>query len=104
MDEKRTHVLRIHLGLFFAEAICISALVVELSRALSGNSLSWAYVVEWPVLGSYAIYMWRKLLNDEKPRDDAPELQASEDDPRLAEWNAYLAHVHSRDQSDQEKS
>ncbi len=43
----------------FAEAICVSAFIVEISRALSGNILSWAYVVEWPILGAYAIYMWR---------------------------------------------
>ena len=78
---------------------CIPAFAFEMYRALSVNELSWAYVVEWPALGAYAIYMWRKMILEErgvvKPkrvaRTDAP-------DPRLEEWNAYLASVHGHDQ------
>jgi hypothetical protein len=110
MEGKTTHILRIHLGLFFAEAICVSAFVLELSRALSGNTLSWAYVVEWPVLGTYAIYMWRKLLKEERLSDARANAGATataaviDDDPRLAAWNDYLARVHSNDQSNQNES
>jgi len=83
------------LGLLLAELICIPAFIFELFRALGGNELSWAYVFEWPLLGGYAVYMWRKMLKEErgeaKPRPpDRPVV----DDPRLAEWNAYLASVH----------
>ena len=98
------HDLRAHLGLFFAEAICVSAFVIELSRALSGNTLSWAYVVEWPVLGVYAIYMWRKLLRDEEPRPSIDARPIEDDDPQLVAWNDYLAQVHRDDQSDQKPS
>ena len=45
---------KINLGLFLAELICIPAFVFELDRALGGNTLSWAYVFEWPLLGGYA--------------------------------------------------
>jgi hypothetical protein len=101
MAKKATQSIRIHLGLFFAEAICLSAFIIEISRALSGNTLSWAYVVEWPVLGGYAIYMWRKLLTDESPAPPNPGEKDGVDDARLAEWNDYLTRVHARDQSDQ---
>jgi hypothetical protein len=104
MDAKKRNVLRIHLGLFFAEAICVSAFVLELSRALSGNTLSWAYVVEWPVLGTYAIYMWRKLLREETLSETTSAPKVIDDDPRLVAWNDYLAQVHSNDQSNQLES
>ena len=99
MDAKSRHVWRTNVGLLVAESICVSAFVIEVSRALSGNWLSWAYVVEWPVLGAYAIYMWRKLLKDDDHRDRAPAPDAEPDDPRLTAWNEYLAEVHRHDQS-----
>lgn len=100
MDDKSSHSLRIHLGLFVAEAICLSAFVIEMSRALSGNTLSWAYVVEWPVLGSYAVYMWRKLLADDVSPTPKSSSDNDEDDATLRAWNDYLTQVHSNDQSD----
>jgi hypothetical protein len=101
MDGKSTHTLRIHLGLFAAEAICISAFIIEISRAVSGNTLSWAYVIEWPVLGGYAVYMWRKLLKDDGSGTSPTSATRPEDDAKLAAWNHYLEQVHSPDQSDQ---
>jgi len=90
---------RIHLGLVLAEFICIPAFGFELYRALSGNELSWAYVVEWPLLAGYAVYMWRKLLRDERG-EVAPKKRAvaAGDDARLAAWNEYLAAVHGTNQ------
>ncbi len=104
MVAKTGYVLRLHLGLFLAEVICLSAFVIEMSRALSGNILSWAYVVEWPILGAYAVYMWRKLLKEELSIDQPSPPPAVADDPRLVAWNEYLARVHSTDQSDQHES
>jgi hypothetical protein len=92
---------RIHLGLLLAELICIPAFVIEVSRALGGNTLSWAYVFEWPVLGVYAVYMWRKMLREVRAeREDAPSpvLPLQPDDPKLEAWNAYLAKLHESEQ------
>jgi len=89
--------IRIHFGLFLAELICIPAFIFEISRALGGNRLSWAYVFEWPFLGIYAIYMWRKMLKEERgevTKTKVQSLQNEVDDPELAAWNAYLAKVH----------
>lgn len=36
----------------------------QVHRALSGNSLSWAYVFEWPFFAGYAVYLWWKLLHE----------------------------------------
>lgn len=92
------------MGLFLAELICIPAFIFEVTRALGGNTLSWAYVFEWPLLGGYAIYMWRKMLHDEtqehaSPTNDVPAaVRVEPDDPELVAWNEYLARLHARPQ------
>jgi len=95
VNQKQKTEFRIHCGLVIAEAICIPAFIIELSRALGGNTLSWAYVFEWPILGLYAIYVWRKLLKEERGESTSkPAALNEEQDQQLDEWNAYLAKVH----------
>lgn len=79
-----------------AETICVTAFGFELSRALSGNTLSWAYVFEWPILGLYAVYMWRKILREDHGEDISPPTGPfpEEVDPRLSAYNDYLSRVH----------
>jgi hypothetical protein len=88
---------RINLGLFLAELICIPAFVFEIKRALGGNTLSWAYVFEWPLLAGYAVYMWHKLRQDERGEGPHRPVVFDDVDPELDAWNAYLATVHQRD-------
>ena len=94
--------LVIHLGLVLAEAICISAFYVEIRRAIGGNRLSWAYVFEWPIFAAYGVYVWKKLLSDERsqspqPASDVPRANDSEHDESLAAYNDYLRRVHGDD-------
>jgi hypothetical protein len=78
-----------------AQLICVSAFVIELGRALRGNALSWAYVFEWPIFSGYAIYMWRKLLKQERSGDEGTSsVQEEFDDPALERFNEYLRQVH----------
>ncbi|MGO9778538.1 MAG: hypothetical protein ACLPKE_34645 [Streptosporangiaceae bacterium] len=37
----------------------------QLHRALSGNSLSWAYTFEWPLFALMGAYFWAKTIRDE---------------------------------------
>lgn len=55
--------LRTHLTLIVGLVFCAFAFWFELRRAEGGNSLSWAYVFEWPLLGVFAVYMWWKVLH-----------------------------------------
>ena len=89
--------LRINLGLFLAELICIPAFIFELTRALGGNALSWAYVFEWPLLAGYAVYMWHKLRQDERGEGPHRRVHFDDVDPELDAWNEYLATVHRAD-------
>lgn len=97
MEENASTPWSLHLGLFVAEAICAYAFYLELSRALSGNTLSWAYVVEWPILGAYGVYMWRKLLKQSDSPEESVTPKAEEHDSQLTAWNDYLAQVHRDD-------
>jgi hypothetical protein len=86
-------VLRVHVALIVAEGICLSAFLFELSRARSGNTLSWAYVFEWPILGAYGVYVWRKLLRS--GRGEAPSAPpTSREVDALERYNRYLGEVH----------
>ena len=94
MTAKNKKNLGIHLGLVLAELLCISGFFIEYSRATSGNALSWAYVIEWPALAIYALFMWRKMLRDQlgeagPTSDDEPEIDAA-----LERYNDYLRRVH----------
>ena len=69
----------------------------QVHRALSGNTLSWAYAFEWPFFALYAIYMWWRLLHD---ADDAnPRLARQSDDEAraLEEYNRWLGELHAED-------
>jgi hypothetical protein len=87
----------------------------QVHRALGGNQLSWAYVFEWPIFGSYAIYMWWRILHED-PNDTevstratatnpsvagmaqavAPGSGAAEGDDELVAYNQYLAELAER--------
>jgi hypothetical protein len=61
--------VKLHLTLAGGLALCIAAFYFELLRALGGNSLSWAYVFEWPLFAVFAVYMWWKTLHpNRRPR------------------------------------
>ena len=100
MRRETKNPLVIHLGLVLAEIICVSAFYVELRRALGGNSLSWAYVFEWPIFAAYGVYVWKKLLSDERrdrdtaePASEQPRAEPADDDA-LGAYNDYLRRVH----------
>jgi hypothetical protein len=75
----------------------------QLTRALSGNSLSWAYTFEWPLFAGYLVWVWWRLLHEDRasvpgaaagatdaggPAGPAP---GEEEDEELAAYNRYLA-------------
>ena len=97
MREESKKILGIHLGLVLAEVICLSAFFFELHRATSGNHLSWAYVFEWPILGLYGVYVWRKLLLEARDGEnsDVTNTPLNQDEEELRDrYNDYLRHVH----------
>jgi hypothetical protein len=97
----RPRLWRLHASLVAAATICISAFLVELSRALGGNALSWAYVFEWPLLLAYSFYLWHRLVRDE--HESAPPAlpdETPQDAAARSAWNEYLARLHAGELDD----
>jgi DNA-binding transcriptional regulator of glucitol operon len=87
----------------------------QIERAVGGNTLSWAYVFEWPLFAAYAVYMWWRFLHEEPDASpvaptenghapvvampDPPTGSATEEDAELAAYNDYLARLAERDRA-----
>ena len=56
--------LRLHLTVGAVVVVFLALGWWQLDRARSGNELSWAYAVEWPLFAVVAIAAWRMLLRD----------------------------------------
>jgi hypothetical protein len=98
--------LKTHSTLVVGLLICGAAFWIELRRAEGGNELSWAYVFEWPLLGLFAIYMWRKVLHPEfqlrrpkKTPSIAPEYHGM-----LAAWQDEVRRLEASRRDDEAKA
>jgi len=92
----------------------------QVQRVRQGNTLSWAYVFEWPFFAAYAVYLWWHLVHEQpepagvgtdlgasppvetgahgadKPdghRVPVTEVGGDEDERELAAYNRYLAEL-----------
>lgn len=87
---------RIHMALVLSAVICPLGFGFELWRALSGNELSWAYVVEWPILLVVAVHFWRLMVRNARQlsllagQAEAAG-SATAGDPELLAWERYVA-------------
>ncbi|HEY7946710.1 MAG TPA: hypothetical protein VID75_03480 [Acidimicrobiales bacterium] len=102
-----------HLTALIVVPGCLALGWWQVTRALSGNSLSWAYVFEWPIFAGYAVYMWWKLTHDQPTTAQVTSTDAvvevgpdsretgtessdqGEDDEELASYNRYLAALNA---------
>jgi hypothetical protein len=100
----------LHIALIFWILTCALAAWWQVGRAIQGNSLSYLYSIEWPVIGVMGVLGWYSLLNaekvsehkekarreyEEKMRADALAARraAEEEDPTLAAYNDHLARL-----------
>jgi hypothetical protein len=102
---------------------CLALCWWQVTRALGGNTLSWAYVFEWPIFAGYAVFMWWKLIHDRSPTRSgsrepgsaaedaaaergvdggtgppAPSAKDVAEDEAMAAYNRYLAALHASDE------
>ena len=126
MDKKvwfSRRAIKLHVVILIVVPAFLALCLWQISRALDGNSLSWAYVFEWPLFACYAVYMWWRFVHeaaeDTPPpatagadpggpaasaADDdtpAPEetAQEKEEDKEMAAYNDYLAQLAERDKA-----
>ncbi len=87
--------VKVHLTLAAGLVLCAVAFFFELSRALGGNSLSWAYVFEWPLFAAFAVYLWWNVLHQNKPRRRPPKVPtvAPEHVEMLKAWQEHLRQM-----------
>jgi len=109
--------LKLHAVILVVVPAFMALCVWQLTRALGGNELSWAYVFEWPFFAAYAVYMWWRLVHeapdaeqdtpatttpDDPPGEgetgDAAAARATED-AEMAAYNEYLAELAARDEA-----
>ena len=64
--------------------LCLVAFWWQLHQALAGNSLSWAYTVEWPIFAVIAVVAWWQLLHEDTEARAARAEQARLDIERVA--------------------
>jgi hypothetical protein len=127
MDKKvwfSRRAVKLHVVILIVVPAFLALCLWQVSRALGGNSLSWAYVFEWPIFAAYAIYMWWRLVH-EAAEDGSPPATAGADpggrtdsangdaattpppdaekeereDTELAAYNDYLSQLAERDKA-----
>ncbi len=109
--------IKLHVVILIVVPAFLALCFWQISRALGGNTLSWAYVFEWPLFACYAVYMWWRFVHeaaeDTPPAanaDAGPVLsnaaaapeetpQEKEEDEEMAAYNAYLAQLAERDKA-----
>ncbi len=67
MDKKvwfSRRALKLHVVILIVVPAFLALCLWQVSRALGGNSLSWAYVFEWPIFAAYAVYMWWRFVHE----------------------------------------
>jgi DNA-binding transcriptional regulator of glucitol operon len=114
--------IKLHVVILIVVPAFLALCLWQISRALGGNTLSWAYVFEWPLFACYAVYMWWRFVHeaaeDTPPPatagtdpggtsgsaaapEAAPEEtpQEKEEDKEMAAYNDYLAQLAERDKA-----
>ncbi|MDQ5973617.1 MAG: hypothetical protein QG661_826 [Actinomycetota bacterium] len=111
---------QLHLPLAIVLVICASATIIEARRAGEGVWRAWAYMVEWPIIGLFAVWIWNRYRRhgsltrgladrwkahvaqysvDDRTDDPpaAPPPTASPDDAELDAWRDYVDELHRRE-------
>ena len=115
--------VRLHAVILVVVPAFLALCLWQLSRALGGNELSWAFVFEWPLFAAYAVYMWWRFVH-ERPEGAATTVDGTADagarlhddpaaaahrageagrradeDAELLAYNEYLAQLAEQDQA-----
>jgi DNA-binding transcriptional regulator of glucitol operon len=101
----------LHVAVILWVLLSASAAWWQVGRAIQGNSLSFLYSIEWPVIGVLGVLGWFAMLNmekvtalqqkarleyEEKMRTEAQAARSvaeESDDPSLAAYNDHLAEL-----------
>jgi hypothetical protein len=126
MDKKvwfSRRAIKLHVVILIVVPAFLALCLWQISRALGGNSLSWAYVFEWPLFAAYAVYMWWRFVHEAAPEGSPGDTAAAdgggqdaaaaatgstpaaetpqelEEDAEMAAYNDYLAQLAEQDKA-----
>ena len=128
MDKKvwlSRRAIKLHVVILILVPSFLALCFWQINRALGGNSLSWAYVFEWPLFAGYAVYMWWRFVHEGSevgsppgaactdsggptastaasaaaPRDHTRDDKEEKEDAELAAYNDYLAQLAQQDEA-----
>ena len=95
--------LVIHLAMATSVPLFLAAGWWQVHRAESGNTVSYAYAVEWPLFAGVAVYLWWQLLHLERggragppPSPAWPAGRGDDEGPELRRYNDELAVLAAR--------
>jgi len=112
--------LKLHAVILILVPAFMALCIWQITRAVGGNSLSWAYVFEWPIFAGYAVYMWWRFVHEAAespppapagpgaggpsepgpgPGDEPRREGDAGEDADLAAYNRYLAQLAERDRA-----
>lgn len=107
----------LHVPLVLVLALCTYATINQYQRAMQGVDRSFVYMIEWPLIGVFAIVVWNRYRKhgnfsnwfgkyyreraakfeaeaEAKERAEVAELEL---DPDTQAWQAYVNELHRED-------
>ena len=120
-------VWQLHVPLVLVLSLCTVATIIEAQRASEGVWRAWAYMVEWPLIGLFTIWIWHRYRTEgsvtkgliDRWRErvtrlgaeadggaegaavaKAPAVQEEQpatDDPELDAWTSYVEDLRRRE-------
>jgi hypothetical protein len=112
--------LKLHAVILILVPAFMALCIWQITRAVGGNTLSWAYVFEWPIFAGYAVYMWWRFVHeavegtppasaehgaggqsepDADPGRASRREEEAQEDADLAAYNVYLAQLAEQDRA-----
>jgi hypothetical protein len=115
---------QLHLPLVLVLALCAVATIIEFRRAQEGVDRAWAYTIQWPVIGAFAVVVWNRyrkhgsitrsissyfrnrvarfqaeaIAEEERARAAAPDSGVVSDvDPDEVAWREHVRRLHEQD-------
>lgn len=125
---RRRQFWHLHVPLAVALAVCTAATVIEFNRATDGVARAWAYTIQWPLFGAFAVWMWVRYRREDReagvdPSETADRArrpnpfgglvehwranvadaervsQIPEDDPDLVAWREHVVDLRRREEA-----
>ena len=115
---------QLHVPLVLVLALCTAATIIEARRAEEGVLRAWAYMIEWPLIGAFAVWIWYRYRHEgrvttnfaEKWKVRVEQITAEADaeealrstsgaassdtleaaDPELEAWQTYVKDLEQR--------